>query len=103
MTRFSLRRRAARLALIALALGAGAPAAYARPFIVNSAGTFTPVSTTPLGGHTQPSAAGRAGGASSDWEYLALGPGAATVVIAGGAATRRRRRHPAGRQTTATA
>lgn len=98
MTR-TAHRRAAAVLTAALALGVAGPAG-ARPFDINSSGSFVPVNITQpqaVGGHA---AVTHANG-NSDLEYALIGVGGAAVAMVGFGGTRlasRRRR-----QTAATA
>lgn len=109
MTRTHIKRRTAGIILATLALGAAAPAAGARPYYLNQNGTPVPAgSTVPVAppqapAQSIPEATGHdAGGGISDWGYVAIGSGAASVAFvgigAGLAASRRRLQQRALRQ-----
>jgi hypothetical protein len=103
MTRTHFNRRATGAVLAALALGATAPAAGARPIDSNSANSPVPPGAFILqekkvsAAQTQrvaPATASHNTGGISDWEYAAIGTGAAAVALigVGGTLTTSRRR-----------
>jgi hypothetical protein len=97
-------RRAVGIATAVLALGAAGPAA-ARPYNIDSAGSFVPVSVgqTPAIGTA---AAPDATGGGSALEYALIGAGGASVLLVGVggtlAASRRRQASAARGSTLAT-
>ena len=93
MTHTSTKRRAAGAVVAALALSVGAPTAGARPFDLNPAGSFVPVGSAQT---AAPNATSHTnGGDISDWGYVAIGSGAASLALLGIGGTRAagRRRH----------
>ena len=85
--------RTAALLTAALSVGIAAPAG-ARPFDLNSQGSFVPVNINPP---AVQSVASSAGGGISDLGYVGIGTGGVAVVLisAGGIRTATRRRHAA--------
>jgi hypothetical protein len=100
MTRTFANRRAAGFVAAALALGVAAPTACARPFDLNSAGSYVQVGPR----QSQPNAPANAGGGISDVGIVAIGTGAATLALVGvggtRAASRRRQRQRTAPQST---
>ena len=96
-------RRAIGIATAMLALGAAGPAA-ARPYDIDSAGSFVPVNVGQTPAVAAPAA--RAGGADSALEYALIGTGGASVLLVGVggtlAASRRRQASAARRSTLVT-
>jgi hypothetical protein len=95
MTRTLANRRTAGIITAALALGIAAPAG-ARPFDVNSAGSYVPTGsslTSAQGVALTPSRAG--GGGIPGLGYVAIGTGGAAVALIGigGTLVASRRRH----------
>jgi hypothetical protein len=95
MTRISAIRYVTAI-LAAVALGLCAPAAGAKPIDTGPAGSFIVATPAPRLANSPSAASRTSGSATSDWELVAAGSGAATLgLVAGGAtllATRRRRR-----------
>ena len=104
MTRTLANRRTAGIVAAALALGVAAPTAGARPFDLNSAGSFVPAGQPAQSVQTT---SHPAGGDISGWGYVAIGSGAASVALVGvggtRAASRRRQRQRSAGQSTITA
>lgn len=86
-------RRAVGIATAVLALGVAGPAA-ARPYNIDSAGSFVPVNVgqTPAAG--TPAGAPQSNGGGSALEYALIGTGGVTVLLVGvgGTLTASRRR-----------
>lgn len=97
-------RRAIGLATAALALGVAGPAA-ARPFDLNSSGSFVPVNVGETPALGTPAAA-PSDSSGSALEYALIGTGSASVLLVGIggslAASRRRQASAARRSTLAT-
>ncbi|MBV9002923.1 MAG: hypothetical protein JO304_27960 [Solirubrobacterales bacterium] len=95
MTRISATRCISAI-LAAVALDLCAPAAGARPIDTGPAGSFIAAAPAPRLANSPSAASRTSGSATSDWELVAAGSGAAALgLVAGGAtllATRRRRR-----------
>jgi hypothetical protein len=98
-------RRAVGIVTAALALGVAGPAA-ARPYDLDSAGSFVPVNVGQTPAVSAPSAAGHANsGGTSTLEYALIGTGGAAVLVVGIGGTRaasRRRQTGAARRSTVT-
>jgi hypothetical protein len=95
MARSLTNRRATVAAAAALAVGLAAPVAGARPVEPGATYSFLAASPAAVSPARAESTASRAGGGISDWGYLAIGSGAASLVLIGAGGTRvvtRRRR-----------
>jgi hypothetical protein len=106
MTRTLTTRHTAGMIAAALALGIAAPAG-ARPFDLNSVGSFVPAASSQRPAQSvtvTPSPAG--GGDISGLGYLAIGTGGAAVALIGiggtRAASRRRRQQPSATRRSTT-
>jgi hypothetical protein len=88
-------RRAAAAVVAAIGLGIAAPVASARPFDLNSTGSFVQAGSTQTRAQTAPQAASHNNGDDiSGWGYVAIGSGVASLafISVGGARTVTRRR-----------
>ncbi len=86
-------RRTAGIISVALALGIAAPAG-ARPFDLNQQGSYAPAESAQT--HAQGVSASTSG--ITDWGYVAIGSGVASLALVGVGGTRvasRRRHQPA--------
>jgi hypothetical protein len=98
-------RRAVGIATAVLALGVAGPAA-ARPYDIDSAGSFVPVNVGQTPAVGAPAATSHANGGDSALEYALIGTGGASVLLVGVggtlAASRRRQAGAARRSTLVT-
>jgi hypothetical protein len=94
MTRTLANRRTAGIITAALALGIAAPAG-ARPFDVNSAGSYVPTGSSLTSAQGVALTPSRAGGGIPGLGYVAIGTGGAAVALIGigGTLVASRRRH----------
>jgi hypothetical protein len=85
-----INRRAAAAVVAAIGLGIAAPAAGARPFDLNSTGSFVQVGSTQTRALNASQATGHnnGGGDISGWGFVAIGSGVASLAFIGVGGTR---------------
>ncbi|MDQ6729273.1 MAG: hypothetical protein M3022_02940 [Actinomycetota bacterium] len=105
MTCTVVHRRTAGIVSLALALGVAAPAA-ARPFNLNQQGSIVSAGPAQTYSSNVPAATSHTtSGGISDWGYVAIGSGAASLALIGVGGTRvagRRRQQPRATQGSTT-
>jgi hypothetical protein len=98
-------RRTAGIISVALALGIAAPAG-ARPLDLNQQGSYVPAESAQTQAQGVPATTSHTSSGISDWGYVAIGSGAASLALIGVGGTRvagRRRQRPSATRGSTTA